>query len=124
MEVKGFCRKAMPGSKMPFGILSMAGNLILGQFGWGFGEGRDEGGGIIDAHIQATYDEHVFLQAYIAQHYRQPFQVGTLLKVNREDDFETDFQLLLESDIGVVIVEDDKLAEAQQIIAELKGEPG
>lgn len=78
----------------------------------------------IDAHIQATYDEHAYLQAYIAQHYKQSLQVGTLLKVNREDDFETDFQLLLESDIGVVIVEDDKLAQAQQIIAQLKGETG
>ncbi len=76
----------------------------------------------VDAHIQATYDEHLFLQEYIAQHYRQSFQVGTLLKVNREDDFETDFQLLLESEIGVVIVEDDKLVEAQQIIDALKEE--
>jgi hypothetical protein len=32
--------------------------------------------------------------------------------------------LPLESDIGVVIVEEDKLEEARQIIAELKGEPG
>jgi hypothetical protein len=35
---------------------------------------------------------------------------------------EFDFQLLLESDIGVVIVEDEKLEDARQIIAELKGE--
>jgi hypothetical protein len=45
-----------------------------------------------------------------------------LLKVNREDALETDLQLLLESDIGVVIVEDDKLEDARRIIAELKGE--
>jgi hypothetical protein len=45
-----------------------------------------------------------------------------LLKVNRDDDEETDFQLLLESDIGVVLVEDDKLEDARRVIAELKGE--
>jgi hypothetical protein len=76
----------------------------------------------IDAHIQAILDEHVYLQGYIARHYKQFFQIGTLLKVNRDDDEETDFQLLLESDIGVVIVEDDKLEDARGIIAELKGE--
>jgi hypothetical protein len=35
---------------------------------------------------------------------------------------EIDFQLLLNSDIGVVIVEDNKLETARQIITELKGE--
>ena len=47
-----------------------------------------------------------------------------LLKSNRIDALETDFQLLLQSDIGVVIVEDDKLEGARRIIAELKGETG
>jgi hypothetical protein len=76
----------------------------------------------IDAHIQATYDEHVYLQEYIAQHYRQSFQAGTLLKVNRDDEEEEDLQLLLSSNVGVVIIEDNKLAAARQIIAELRGE--
>ncbi len=76
----------------------------------------------IDAHIQATYDEHVYLQEYIAQHYQQAFQVGTLLKVNRDDELEEDLQLLLSSNVGVVIIEDDKLTAARQIMAELKGE--
>jgi hypothetical protein len=75
----------------------------------------------IDAHIQAIHDEHQYLQDYITRHYKQFFQVGTLLKVNRDDE-EEDFQLLLESDIGVVIVEDDRLEAARGIIAELKGE--
>jgi hypothetical protein len=75
----------------------------------------------IEAHIQATYDEHLFLQDYINRHYQQLFQIGTLLKVNRDDDFETDLQLLLESDIGVVIVEDNRLEAAEQLITELKG---
>lgn len=76
----------------------------------------------VEAHIQAIHDEHAYLQEYIARHYKQFFQIGTLLRVNREDDLETDFQLLLESDLGIVIVEDGKLAEAQQMISELKGE--
>ncbi len=78
----------------------------------------------IDAHVQAIHEEHLYLQDYINRHYKQFFQIGTLLKANREDDLETDFQLLLESDIGVVIVEDNKLVEAQQIMAELKEETG
>jgi len=76
----------------------------------------------VDTHIQAIYDEHAYLQEYIARHYKQFFQIGTLLKTNRDDDEEVDLQLLLYSDVGVVIIEDDKLAVARQIIAELKGE--
>lgn len=76
----------------------------------------------INAHIQAILEEHLYLQDYIARHYKQFFQIGTLLKVNRKDVDETDFQLLLQSDIGMVIVEEDKLEEAQQIMAESKGE--
>lgn len=78
----------------------------------------------IDAHVQAIHEEHLYLQDYINRHYRQFFQIGTLLKVNREDELETDLQLLLESDIGVVIVEDSRLAKAQQVMAKLKGETG
>jgi len=76
----------------------------------------------LEAHIQATLDEHLYLQGYIARHYKQLFQIGTLLKVNRRDVEEKDFQLLLNSDFGVVIVEDDQLERARQILAELKGE--
>jgi hypothetical protein len=61
------------------------------------------------------------LQDYINRSYKQFFQIGTRLKVNREDALETDLELLLESDIGVVIVEDNRLAEAEQALAELKG---
>jgi hypothetical protein len=76
----------------------------------------------IDAHIQATLEEHLYLQEYITRHAKQFFQIGTLLKVNRRDVDEIDFQLLLESEIGVVIVEDDRLEAARQVIAALKGE--
>jgi hypothetical protein len=76
----------------------------------------------IEAHIQAVHEEHLYLQDYINRHYKQFFQIGTLLKVNRSDALERDFQLLLESDIGVVIVEDGRLEDARWVIAELKGE--
>lgn len=76
----------------------------------------------VDAHIHAILDEHLFLQDYISRQYKQFFQVGTLLKVNRDDDEEEDLQLLLTSDLGVVIIEDDRLNEARRIIAALKGE--
>jgi hypothetical protein len=78
----------------------------------------------IEAHIQAIYEEHSYLQEYISRQYRQLFQIGTLLKVNRTDVDEFDLQLLLSSDIGVVIIEDDKLDEARQIMSELKGVTG
>lgn len=76
----------------------------------------------IEAHIQAILEEHLYLQEYITRHHKQFFQIGTLLKVNRRDVDETDFQLLLESEIGVVIVENDRLEAARQVMAELKGE--
>jgi hypothetical protein len=77
----------------------------------------------LEAHIQATYEEHVCLQEYIVRHHQQLFQVGTLLKVNRDDEEEVDLQLLLSSEVGIVIIEDDKLAAARQIMTELRGEP-
>jgi hypothetical protein len=76
----------------------------------------------VEAHIKAIYEEHVYLQDYISREFKQFFQVATLLKVNRHDERETDFQLLLESDIGVFIVEEEKLETARKILAQLKGE--
>jgi len=45
-----------------------------------------------------------------------------LLKANRHDETERDFQWLLTSEIGVVLVEEERVAQARQIIHELKGE--
>lgn len=63
------------------------------------------------------------LQEYIVRHHQQLFQVGTLLKVNRDDEEEEDLQLLLSSEVGIVIIEDDKLEAARQVMTELRGEP-
>lgn len=76
----------------------------------------------IEAHIQAIYEEHHYLQDYINRHYQQFFQVATLVKANRDDETEIDLQLLLESDVGIFIIEDDKVEAARRILAELKGE--
>lgn len=76
----------------------------------------------IDAHIQAIYEEHHYLQDYINRQYQQFFQVATLIKANRDDEAEIDLQLFLESDVGVFILEDDKVEAARKILAELKGE--
>jgi hypothetical protein len=76
----------------------------------------------IEAHIQAIYEEHLYLQDYINRQYRQFFQVATLVKANRDDEAEIDLQLLLESDVGVFILEESKIEAARKILAELKGE--
>lgn len=76
----------------------------------------------IEAHIQAIYEEHLYLQDYINRQYRQFFQVATLVKANRDDEAEIDLQLLLESDVGVFILEEAKVEAARKILAELKGE--
>jgi hypothetical protein len=39
-----------------------------------------------------------------------------------EKDLQTIERYLMESDIGVVLVEENKLADARRILAELKGE--
>lgn len=76
----------------------------------------------IEAHIQAIYEEHYYLQEYLNRHYQQFFQVATLVKANRDDEAEIDLQLLLESEVGVFILEDNKVEAARKILAELKGE--
>lgn len=75
----------------------------------------------IEAHIQAVYEEHLYLQDFINRQYQQFFQVATLVKANRDDAAEVDLQLFLDSDVGVFILEDDQLAAAKQLLEELKG---
>ena len=76
----------------------------------------------IEAHIQAIYEEHLYLQDFINRQYQQFFQVATLVKANRDDEAEVDLQLFLDSDVGVFILEDDKIAAARQLLEELKGQ--
>lgn len=47
----------------------------------------------IEAHVVATYEEHLYLQEVISQLFSQKFEVATLIRANRGD--EADLQLLL-----------------------------
>lgn len=74
----------------------------------------------IETHIIATYEEHLYLQEVISRFFGQKFEVATLVKANRGDD--SDLQLFLESDVGIYILEENRVEEAAQVLARLKGE--
>jgi hypothetical protein len=46
--------------------------------------------------------------------------VATLVKANRSD--EIDLQFFLESDVGVFLLEEDRISDARLVLARLKGE--
>ena len=66
-----------------------------------------------------TEDLHRYLQEVINRLYGQTFEVATLVGANC---IHSDLECFLESDIGVFIVEDDRINEASQILTRLKGE--
>lgn len=72
----------------------------------------------VDAHVMALYEEHRYLQEVINRLYGQTFEVATLVGANC---VHSDLELFLESDIGVFILEKDRIREARRILAELKG---
>ena len=72
-----------------------------------------------DAHVIALYEEHRYLQEVINRLYGQTFEVATLVGANCID---SDLERFLESDIGVFILEADRISEAGRILARLKGE--
>ena len=72
-----------------------------------------------DAHVIALYEEHRYLQEAINRLYGRTFEVATLVRANCDD---RDVQFFLDSDIGVFILEENRIDEAKQILAELKGE--
>jgi hypothetical protein len=74
----------------------------------------------VEAHVIALYEEHLYLQEVIVRFYNQRFEVATLVKANRND--ETDLQLFLESEVGIYLLEEDRVEEARHILAKLKGE--
>ena len=76
----------------------------------------------IDAHVIATYEEHLYLQEVILKLFKQTFQVATLIKANRNNTiYPSDLQLFLESDLGVYILEENRVEHARQVIQNLKG---
>lgn len=74
----------------------------------------------IDAHIIALYEEHLYLQEVLSRLFGHKFEVATLVKANSND--ERDLQLLLESDVGIYLLEEDRVEAARQALARLKGE--
>lgn len=74
----------------------------------------------IDAHVIALYEEHLYLQEVIGRLFRQRFEVATLLKANRND--QRDLQLFLESEVGIYLLEQERVETARQVLARLKEE--
>jgi hypothetical protein len=74
----------------------------------------------IEAHIIATYEEHLYLQEVVSRFLGQKFEVATLIKANRPD--EVDLQLFLESNVGIYLLEEQRVDEARRVLAKLKGE--
>ncbi len=74
----------------------------------------------VEAHVIALYEEHRYLQEVISRLYGRFFEAATLVNANRGD--ERDLQEFLESDVGVFILEKERVEEARQILARLKGE--
>jgi hypothetical protein len=74
----------------------------------------------IDAHVYAIYEEGLYLQEVITRLFGQRFEVATIIKANRDDD--RDLQLFLESEIGIFLLEEDRVREARQVLTQLKGE--
>ena len=73
----------------------------------------------IDAHVMGLYEEHRYLQEVINRLYGQTFEVATLVKANSND--ERDLQLFLESEIGIYLLEEQRVEPAQEALARLKG---
>jgi hypothetical protein len=73
----------------------------------------------LEVHVAALYEEHLYLQDVLLRKYGQRFEVATLLKANRDD--ETDLDYLLESAIGVFLLETEREAEARRWLERLKG---
>lgn len=73
----------------------------------------------IELHVHGIYEEHVYLQDAIARKYGQHFQVATLAKANLTND--ADLQYFLESEIGIFLLEEERVEEAREILSRLKG---
>lgn len=76
----------------------------------------------IEAHIMALYEEHLYLQEVISRVFGEKFEVATLVNTNSND--ERDLQLFLESDVGLFLLEEDRIEAARRMLARLKGEIG
>lgn len=72
----------------------------------------------LQAHVVAIYEEHLYLQDVLLRQYGRRFEVATLVKANRADD--TDLNYFLESDIGIFLLEQDRVEEAKTYLEWLR----
>ncbi|MBN1887142.1 MAG: hypothetical protein JW850_04100 [Thermoflexales bacterium] len=72
------------------------------------------------AHVAAVYEEHLYLQDVLLRRHGCHFEVATLIKANRADDMDLNY--LLESDVGVFLLEQDRVEEARTVLEQLKQE--
>jgi len=72
----------------------------------------------LPAHVAAIYEEHLYLQDVLLRQYGCRFEVATLVEANRADD--VDLNYFLESDIGVFLLEEDRVEEAQVYLERLR----
>lgn len=72
----------------------------------------------IEAHVYALYEEGLYLQEVLTRLYGQRFEVATLIKANSND--ERDLELFLESEVGVFLLEADRVEAARQALEQLK----
>lgn len=73
----------------------------------------------LDLHVHGIYEEHLYLQDVIARKYGQSFHVATLAKANLTND--ADLNYFLESDIGIFLLEEERVEQARQALLQLKG---
>lgn len=76
----------------------------------------------LTAHVTAIYEEHLYLQDVLLRHYGCYFEVATLVNANRADD--VDLTYFLESDIGVFMLEENRVTEARMHLTRLRQEKG
>jgi hypothetical protein len=72
------------------------------------------------AHVEAIYEEHLYLQDVLLRQYGCYFEVATLIKANRADD--ADLNYFLESDISVFLLEQERVEEARVYLERLRQE--
>jgi hypothetical protein len=70
--------------------------------------------------VAAVYEEHLYLQDVLLRRHGRHFEVATLIKANRADDM--DLTYLLESNVGVFLLEQDRAEEARTVLEQLKQE--
>ena len=70
------------------------------------------------AHVVAIYEEHLYLQDVLLRQYGRRFEVATLVKANRADDIDLNY--FLESDVGVFLLEQDRVKEAETYLEQLR----